>query len=44
MCSQFHGSVFEDYFTTAKRDTYNIMYSIEAHEKTAISQRDQTYK
>ena len=33
MCSQLHGLVFEDYFKTDKRDKYNIMCSIEAHEK-----------
>ena len=43
MCSQLHGLVFEDYFKTDKRDKYNIMCSIEAHEKkTEIGQREQT--
>ena len=31
--SQLHCSSFEDYFTTAKRDNYNIMCSIESHGK-----------
>ena len=29
ICSRYHGLVFEDYFTTAKRDKYNIMCSME---------------
>ena len=33
ICSRYHGLVFEDYFTTAKRDNCNLMCSIEAHEK-----------
>ena len=33
MCSQLYGSVFGDYFATAKRDKYNLMCSIEAHRK-----------
>ena len=35
ICSKLHGLVFEDYFTTSKRDKYNLMCSIEAHEKKA---------
>ena len=37
ICSQLHGLVFEDYCTTAKCDKYNIMCSIEAHEKNQKS-------
>ena len=33
ICSQSHGWVFEDYFTTFKRDKYNTMCSIETFEK-----------
>ena len=42
ICSQLHGLLFEDYFTTSKRDKYDIMCSIEAHGKTEISQQEQT--
>ena len=31
--SQLHGLVFEEYFTTVKREKYNPVYSIELHEK-----------
>ena len=33
MCSQLNGSLLEDYFKTAKRGRYNLMCSIEAHER-----------
>ena len=33
ICSRLHGLVFEEYFTTAKRDKSNLMCSIEAHKK-----------
>ena len=32
-CSRLNGQVFEDYLKTTKRDKYNLMCSIEAHEK-----------
>ena len=40
LCSQLRGLVFEDYFTTPKRDKYNLMCSIEAHKNKKISQRE----
>ena len=33
ICSLSHGSLFEDYITTTKRDRYNLMCSIESHER-----------
>ena len=37
VCSLLYGLVFEDYFTTAKRDKYNIIFSIKAHKKNQKS-------
>ena len=33
ICSQLHGLVFGDYFKTAKRDKYILMYYIQSHGK-----------
>ena len=35
--SRLYDSVFENYFTTAKHNKYNLMYSIEVHEKNRKS-------
>ena len=32
-CLQYHGLLFEYYVTTTRRDIYNIMCSIEDHER-----------
>ena len=37
MCSWWHDSVFEDYFITSKCAKYNIICSIEEHEKNQKS-------
>ena len=36
-----YGLIFEDNFTTAKREKYNPMCSIEAHEKNHKSVKNQ---
>ena len=41
VCSQWHGSLFEDYVTTSKRDRYNIIFPIEAHERNQKSVNDE---
>ena len=33
ICSQLHGFYFEDCVTTTRRDIYNIMCSIEDHDR-----------
>ena len=33
ICPRLHGSLFEDYVTTDRRDRYNLMCSIEAHKR-----------
>ena len=33
VCPGLHDSLFEDYVTTDRRDRYNLMCSIEAHER-----------
>ena len=42
ICSQLHGLVFEYYFKDAKREIYNLMYSIEAHVKKTRNQSAST--
>ena len=32
MCSHFHGSSFEEYFTTARKDRCNLICYIEAYD------------
>ena len=34
ICTRVYSLVFKNYFTTTKRDKYNLMCSIEAHEKS----------
>ena len=33
MCSRLHGSLFEDFITHARRERYNLMCSLVAHDK-----------
>ena len=33
ICKKFHKKVFEGFIRDARTDRYNIMYSIDAHEK-----------
>ena len=41
ICSRWHGSLFEDYVTTSKRDIYNLMCPIEDHEIKQKSVNDE---
>ena len=41
ICSLLHGFFFEYYVTTSKHDKYNLMCSIESHEKNHKHVNDQ---
>ena len=40
ICNKLHGNVFEGFIRNAKTDRYNIMRSIDAHEKIYPSEHD----
>ena len=40
ICLQLHGSLFENYLTTKKRDKYNLMCSNESHAKNLKSRNE----
>ena len=42
LCSLLHGSAFEYFVTTSRRDQYNLMWLIEAHERAHKSVNDQS--
>ena len=40
ICKKLHGNVFEEFIRNARTDRYNIMCSIDAHEKNNPSEHD----
>ena len=40
ICKKIHGTVFEELFKNARTDRYNLMCSIDAHEKQHLSYID----
>ena len=40
ICKKLHGTVFEEFIRNARNDRYNLMCSIDAHEKQQPSSFD----
>ena len=40
ICLKFHGSRFEEFITQARKDRYNIMCSLVAHDKLQPNYKD----